>query len=278
MRVVPAWLACPAKSKRQRPCGQISLASPTATSRSTRSRPCSTCSSTKVPTRSSESSPSRRVEAGVGDRVGEEDAVAVAQLARLRPTSSRRSPAASPGRRGRSASPPPRRRPPTPIGRAGSKPRSRSRSIAASADTTPSGPSYAPPSRTESRCEPVRTPRPGRRRGRPPGDLVADAVGLDGEPAGRALLGEPGPQLGLGRGPGLAEVAARRGRAADRRQVAPHLLEVTTGGHARSPSASPQPGQRAAPASRLGSQTRPCAARRCNARLRAVPTLMHGGG
>ena len=46
----------------------------------------------------------------------------------------------------------------TPIGRVGANPRSRSRSIAASAETTPSGPSYAPPSSTESRCEPVTTP------------------------------------------------------------------------------------------------------------------------
>jgi len=45
----------------------------------------------------------------------------------------------------------------TPMGRPGRNPRSRSRSTAANADTTPSGPSYAPPSSTESRCDPVTT-------------------------------------------------------------------------------------------------------------------------
>ena len=74
----------------------------------------------------------------------------------------------------------------TPIGRAGTTPRDRSSSIAASADTTPSGPSYAPPSSTESRCDPVSTPRPGA--GPPPGDEVAGVVGLDGQVAGGGLL------------------------------------------------------------------------------------------
>ena len=54
--VVPAWLASPGTSKRQRPCGQMSLPTPTAWPRSSRARPCSTCSSTKVPTRASVSS------------------------------------------------------------------------------------------------------------------------------------------------------------------------------------------------------------------------------
>ena len=48
----------------------------------------------------------------------------------------------------------------TPIGRVGRKPRDRSRSTASRAETTPSGPSYAPPSSTESRCDPVTTPGP----------------------------------------------------------------------------------------------------------------------
>ena len=46
----------------------------------------------------------------------------------------------------------------TPIGRAGVKPSARSASIAASADTTPSGPSNAPPSGTESRWLPATMP------------------------------------------------------------------------------------------------------------------------
>ena len=43
----------------------------------------------------------------------------------------------------------------TPIGRCGAKPPARSRSIAANALTTPSGPSKAPPSGTLSRWDPV---------------------------------------------------------------------------------------------------------------------------
>ncbi len=46
---------------------------------------------------------------------------------------------------------------PIAIGRDGVTPLARSRSTAASEETTPSGPSYAPPSRTESRCEPIST-------------------------------------------------------------------------------------------------------------------------
>ena len=65
---------------------------------------------------------------------------------------------------------------PTPIGRDGVTPRSRSTSSAASALTTPSGPSYAPPSGTESRCDPVSSPGPVAPIGSPPGDDVAEAV------------------------------------------------------------------------------------------------------
>ena len=43
----------PVRSSRQRPCGQIALATPTGASRSTSARPCSTCSSTNVPIRRS---------------------------------------------------------------------------------------------------------------------------------------------------------------------------------------------------------------------------------
>ena len=44
IRVVPAWSPRPVKSNRQRPCGQIALATPTGTSSA---RPCSMCSSTR---------------------------------------------------------------------------------------------------------------------------------------------------------------------------------------------------------------------------------------
>ena len=134
-------------------------------------------------------------------------------------------PAATPGRPARTATPPPRRTPtPRSAAPAGS-PRSRSRSTAASADTTPSGPSYAPPSSTESRCDPVTTPRPGRR-GVPPRDRRCRSGPLEPQPAGVGLLGEPGGELALGGGERLAEVAAGGRRPADRRQVGPHLLEV----------------------------------------------------
>src|SRR6516225_1055628 len=57
----------------------------------------------------------------------------------------------------------------TPSGRAGTRPRSRSRSTAANADTTPSGPSKAPPSGTESRWLPVTTASPPAGGPAPPG-------------------------------------------------------------------------------------------------------------
>ena len=44
--VVPAWSARPVNASRQRPCGQIPAASPTAAPRSASARPCSMCSST----------------------------------------------------------------------------------------------------------------------------------------------------------------------------------------------------------------------------------------
>ena len=142
----------PVKSNRQRPCGQIAAATATGTSRSTRSRPCSTCSSTNVPT-----SCEQVVVAGLRrrQRVLEGDAVAVGERRApgpriIAPVASRDPRQARPKREPSSST-----NTPTPIGRLGVNPRSRSTSMAANDDTTPSGPSYAPPSSTESRCEPV---------------------------------------------------------------------------------------------------------------------------
>ena len=59
----------------------------------------------------------------------------------------------------------------TPIGRTGRNPRSRSKSRARKADTTPSGPSNAPPSGTESRWLPVTTPPDARSSSPMPPDL-----------------------------------------------------------------------------------------------------------
>ena len=158
IRVAPAWLASPVKSKRQRPWGQISLARPTAASRCTRSRPCSTCSSTKQPTRPSQSAgPGRGSRPGGRHRVEQGYAAAVAQLAG--------------GRRARRTGGQPRAQAghaearPLLLGEgrddhraaAAPRPARAARSRAANAETTPSGPSYAPPSRTESRWLPTRT-------------------------------------------------------------------------------------------------------------------------
>ncbi len=131
----------------------IPIAAPLAAS----ALPCSTCSSTKAPRLAS--SP------GSGPMPPGSSPAAVIALARLTPPPSRRSRAAAgstapvSSRLPRQARP---NRPPsssvnaaTTTGRAGTKPRSRSRSIAAKADTTPSGPSKAPPSGTESRWLPV---------------------------------------------------------------------------------------------------------------------------
>ena len=126
------------------------------------------------------------------------------------PGRSSRSPAASRGRPARSATPPPRRtRPPRSAG-SGAKPRSRSTSIAASAETTPSGPSYAPPSRTESRCDPVSTAVPDG--SLPPGDGVAVAVVLEHQLAGRALSTNQAWHSRSADAERLPEVPARGGR------------------------------------------------------------------
>ena len=174
-----------------------------------------------------------RVEPGVGDRVAEEDTVAVAQLACLGP--------------GRRAGDQARAEAGAAEARAllldedADPDRSRGREAAVAQhvdrrqrrhDAQRAVVRTAVEDRVEVRAG--EDARPRRRLRRPPGDLVADAVGLDGEPARRALLGEPRPQLGLRGGPRLPEVAARRGRPPDRRQVAPHLLEVSTGAGMRS--------------------------------------------
>ena len=222
MRVVPAWLASPGMSMRQRPCGQMSVPMATARAGSVRSSPpsgasasalpCSTCSSTKRPMRRTASSSRPSVS---GSRPA------------LRQASAIETPSASVSDRARSASRAPvmmrepaqampKRAPSsstkltTPSGTSGSTPASRSASTVASALTTPSGPSKAPPSGTESRCEPMTTP--GVAVGvAPPAPLVAGPVLDEVEAARRALGGEPLPQVVVGPGPRVAAVAARRG-------------------------------------------------------------------
>ena len=171
-RVVPAWLASPVKSSRHRPCGQMSLPTATGWSRSTRARPCSTCSSTKLPIRRRASS-SRPIWCGSRPAALRASAIVVpsasvrlrARRAVIAPVMTREPAQATPNRAPSSST-----KFTTPIGRDGWNPLSRKQSIAARALTTPSGPSKAPPSGTLSRCEPVTTPlSPGTppRRGRP---------------------------------------------------------------------------------------------------------------
>ena len=80
----------------------------------------------------------------------------------------------------------------TPIGRAGSNPRvAQQRRARRRRDTTPSGPSNAPPSGTESRCDPTTTPGPSRRGRptRPTGCRCGRVVSV--QPARGRLAGEP---------------------------------------------------------------------------------------
>src|SRR6266545_2236434 len=157
--VVPAWFASPVNSNRYRPCGQIELATPTAAPSSTSPRPCSTCSSTNAAIRSSSgdgptpaasmpdaSSAARNV---VPDR----SVSPSARSAGSAPTATRDPRHGIPNREPSSST-----NASTPIGTRGTKPSARNRSTAASADTTPSGPSKAPPSITESRWLPVTIP------------------------------------------------------------------------------------------------------------------------
>ncbi len=204
--VAPAWLASPQKSSRQRPCGQIAVATPTAAPAWISDRPCSTCSSTNVPMLSRRSvRPTLR-----GSRPR-----AVMTSAIVRPSRSLRARALSalsaPVTSCEPAHAMPNRAPsssaklPTTTGRLGVNPSARSRSTAANDETTPSGPSYAPPSGTESRCEPISSASVA---AAPPGELVAVAVLDELHAARRRLAGEPLAQLHVGIGPREPPIAA----------------------------------------------------------------------
>ena len=83
--VVPAWLASPGISIRHRLCAHSPLPTPTARPRSIRPRPCSTCSSTKAPTRARVSGSGPRVLGAPpsgAHRLGHGDAVRVTQRSR----------------------------------------------------------------------------------------------------------------------------------------------------------------------------------------------------
>ena len=159
--VVPAWFASPVNSNRYRPCGQIELATPTGAPPSTSPRPCSTCSSTKVVIRSTNGDGPTAEGSAPHSRSAERSVVpdrSVSDRARSAgnaPTATRDPRQGIPNRDPSSST-----KAPTPIGTRGPNPAARSRSTATSADTTPSGPSKAPPSITESRWLPVTTPGP----------------------------------------------------------------------------------------------------------------------
>lgn len=163
-RVVPAWLASPRKSNRQRPCGQMAEAMPTGSPVRSRARPCSTWSSTNAPIRASRSGsgpmvpgsyPAPSMAAGrvipAPSRSRWASATASCPAASRDPTQARpkRAPSSSPKLVIAS-------------GRVNSTPLRWSSSSAAKEDTTPSGPSKAPPSGTESRWDPVTTASPAR--------------------------------------------------------------------------------------------------------------------
>ena len=80
-RVVPAWSARPVKSSRQRPCGQMPSAIPTAAPSPSSALPCSMCSSTNAPRLASRSS-------SAPSRAGSSPAPAIAS-ARVTPSPSR---------------------------------------------------------------------------------------------------------------------------------------------------------------------------------------------
>ena len=134
-RVVPAWSPCPVKSNRQRPCGQIALATPTGTSRA---RPCSMCSSTSAVTRRTKcrSAPAGTAPSASPKVIPSLSVSAAALAGSIAPVSSREP------RQGRP------NRPPSSstnaaiaIGRCGRRKSARSRSTARNALTMPSGPS-----------------------------------------------------------------------------------------------------------------------------------------
>ncbi len=229
---MPAWLASPIRSSRHRPCGQIAAPTPTGRSRSTRPRPCSTCSSTNVPTRRSVSGSAPRW-AGSCPASAIASAIvtpSVSRSARARSGSSwpvsRRDPAQAMPNRAPSSS----AKLATPIGRAGRNPSRISTSSAARDDTTPSGPSKAPPSGTESRCEPSDQPRPAGRHGgvrvAPPRPLVAGAVLHQVQAPCRRLAGEPLPQRHVVAGPGEPAVAAGARVPADALERRPHRVKA----------------------------------------------------
>jgi hypothetical protein len=258
---VPAWLASPRKSKRQRPCGQMADAMPTRSPDRSRARPCSTWSSTKAPMRASRSGsgpmPSGsyppfgvgtdavRVVPGGLHGLRERDAVAVGQAVGLFDGErARGEPGADAGEAEAGAllvsevddaqRPGELRSPAAQLvqGREGGDDAEGAVEGSAVGDGVQvgAGDDGVPGGRVTE-----------------PGPLVAVAVDLVGQPARLGLLPEPGPAVGVGAGPGVAPVAAGGGAAADRQQLRPHAVEA----HASPPSCA----SGVASPSRIGTRT-----------------------
>ena len=202
---------------------------PTATGlpRSISPRPCSTCSSTKHPMRRSVSS-SRPTCARSCPAADIASAIDVPSPSRSPSARSRgrvpvtiRDPAQAMPNRAPSSSP----KFTTPTGRDGRTPAARSASIVSSPLTTPSGPSKAPPSGTESRCEPTTTPGPDASGSPHHAHWLPGPVDHEVEPPRGRLAGEPLAQGRVGRCPGVAAVPAGRPFAADWSEVVPEPVE-----------------------------------------------------
>ena len=208
-RVVPAWLASPARSSRQRPCGRIAVPTPTARPGRPAPRPCSTCSSTNVPIRpsASGSGPQRGVPRP-RDGLGHRHAVGVGRARRparrsSAPVSSRepahatpnRAPSSSPkhghAERARGAEPVRAQR----VER-GERGDDAERAVERAAV------GHRVQVRAGDDAGPVRVGIA------PPGPQVAGPVGRDVQPAGLGLAREPVPQLGVLPGPGEPPVPA----------------------------------------------------------------------
>ena len=221
-RVVPAWSATPGKSSRHRPCGQMSVPRATGWSRSISPRPCSTCSSTKAPTRRSVSGSGP---SSSGSRPAERRASAMVTPSLSRRPSAR-SDARAPVITREPAQATPNRAPSSSQKFDDAEGPLRleavvaQRSSAAKALTTPSGPSYAPPSGTLSRCEPVTTP--GVVSGSPHhAHWLPIRSGGQVQSAADGLAGEPLPQIVVFARQGVPAVAAGLRVATDRRRARP---------------------------------------------------------
>ena len=230
-RVVPAWLASPARSSRHRPCGQIESATATGRSSSTSPRPCSTCSSTKVPTRASA--------AGSGPTSAGSRPARRSASASVTPSASRRPSPRSAGQRAGEqpgAGAGDAEAGALLVGEADDADRPARREAARAHQVQrgergdhPERPVVRAAVRHRVQVRSEHQPGAGRVRRSPPRPLVADPVGGHLQPPPRRLPGEPFPQLRVHPGPGEPAIAAGARVPADRGQRRPHPVEAHPG-------------------------------------------------